>query len=272
MSPQSKLSLSRQLEILGISKGSYYYRPVAPSEEELDICSKIDRIHDRHPAKGVRQMRLALIQLGVLIGVKRVRRLMRKMAIDVYYPKPNLSKLGKAKYIYPYLLRKMNITKPNQVWSTDITYISMPHGHAYLYAIIDVYSRLIVGWGLYTTLEARNAKEVLERAIEAYGKPEIINSDQGSQYTCPLWVETLNTLGIQISMDGRGRCLDNHWIERFWHTLKTEYVYLHPHTTVQAMRDGIAWYTNHYNNERGHSQLDNLTPRQYYLRWKAPAA
>ncbi|MCM1034849.1 MAG: IS3 family transposase [Paludibacter sp.] len=166
----------------------------------------------------------------------------------------------------------MNITRPNQVWSTDITYIAMPHGHAYLYAIIDAYSRLIVSWGLYTTLEDRNAKEVLERAIEVYGKPEIINSDQGSQYTCPLWVETLKTLGIQISMDGRGRCLDNHWIERFWHTLKTEYVYLHPHTTVQAMRQGISWYINYYNTARGHSRLNNLPPQQYYLRAKASAA
>lgn len=272
MSPESELSLNRQLDILGISKGSYYYKPVAPSAEELDICGKIDRIHELHPAKGVRQMRLALIGLGVLIGVKRLRRLMRKMAIETYYPKPNLSKLGKAGYIHPYLLRKMNITRPNQVWSTDITYIAMPHGHAYLYAIIDAYSRLIVGWGLYTTLEAKNAKEVLERAVDEYGKPEIVNSDQGSQYTCPLWIETLKSLEIQISMDGRGRCLDNHWIERFWHTLKTEYVYLHPHTSVLSMRQGIAWYINDYNTARGHSRLNGLPPLQYYLRAKTSAA
>lgn len=272
MSPQSKLSISRQLAVLGISKGCYYYTPVEPSAEELEICDKIDHIHDEHPAKGVRQMRLALIQLGILIGVKRVRRLMRRMAIEPYYPKPNLSRLGKARYIHPYLLRKMKITRPNQVWSTDITYISMPHGHAYLYAIIDAYSRLIVGWGLYTTLEAKNAKEVLERAVEQYGKPEIVNSDQGSQYTCPLWIETLDALGIKISMDGRGRCLDNHWIERFWHTLKTEYVYLHPHTDVAGMRAGIAWYVDYYNNQRGHSQLKNMTPKQYYLMAKASAA
>ena len=217
-------------------------------------------------------MRLALIQLGIAIGIKRVRRLMRKTAIEAFYPKPNLSKLGKAKYIHPYLLRKMDITRPNQVWSTDITYISMPHGHAYLYAIADTYSRLVVGWGLYTTLEAKNAKEVLERAIAQYGKPQIVNSDQGSQYTCPLWIETLQELGIQISMDGRGRCLDNHWIERFWHTLKNEYVYLHPHTTVADMRQGIAWYINYYNTERCHSRLGNLTPRQYHMRTKATAA
>ena len=272
MSPQSKLSLSRQLSVLGISKGAHYYKPVSPSDEELDICGKIDRIHDRHPAKGVRQMRLALMQSGVVIGVKRVRRLMRKMAIEAFYPKPNLSKPGKAIHVHPYLLRKLDVTRPNQVWSTDITYISMPHGHAYLYAVIDAYSRLIVGWGLYTTLEAKNAKEVLERAVGQYGKPEIVNSDQGSQYTCPLWIETLQGLGIRISMDGRGRCLDNHWIERFWHTLKTEYVYLHPHTTVPSMRQGIAWYMDYYNTARGHSRLGNLTPRQYHLLWKPAAA
>lgn len=257
---------------MGISKGCYYYTPVGPNSEELDICAKIDHIHNEHPAKGVRQMRLALIQLNILIGVKRVRRLMRKMAIEAYYPKPNLSKLGKAKYIHPYLLRKMKITKPNQVWSTDITYIPMPYGHAYLYAIIDAYSRLIVGWGLYTTLEAKNAKEVLERAVEQYGKPQIVNSDQGSQYTCPLWIETLNTLGIKISMDGRGRCLDNHWIERFWHTLKTEYVYLHPHTSVADMRAGIGWYIDYYNTQRLHSQIQDMTPKQYYISATATAA
>jgi transposase IS3/IS911 family protein len=220
----------------------------------------------------VRQIQQALLQLNILIGPKRVRRLMRKMAIEAHYPKPSLSKLGRARYIHPYLLRHMNVTRPNQVWSTDITYISMPCGHAYLYAIIDVYSRLIVGWGLYTTLEAKNAVEVLEKAIEQYGKPQIINSDQGSQYTCPKWIETLKEFEIQISMDGRGRCLDNPWIERFWHTLKMEYVYLHPHSTVPDMRSGIGWYIDYYNHTRAHSSIDNLTPEKYYLRAMASAA
>lgn len=264
--------MRRQLKILGISTGGYYYVPKGPSDEDLEICSAIDREHDLHPAKGVRQMRQFLLGLSFCVGVKRVRRLMRTMGIEAYYSKPNLSKLGRAKYVRPYLLRKINVTKPNQVWSTDITYIRMPHGHAYLYAIIDVYSRLIVGWGLYTTLEARNAIEVLDRAVDEYGVPEIINSDQGSQYTSRDWIETLESKHIKISMDGRGRCLDNHWIERFWHTIKSEYVYLHPHTSVPDMRKGIKWWIGYYNDVRPHSAIGNLTPREYYRKGAAVAA
>jgi len=207
-------------------------------------------------------MQLALLALNFTIGVKKVRRLMRTMGIEARYPGPNLSRRGKAQYIYPYLLRGYRITGPNQVWSTDITYISMPCGHAYLYAVIDAWSRLIVGWGLYTTLEAANAVEVLQKAIDVYGKPKIVNSDQGSQYTSKVWTEFLDKQGIDISMDGRGRCLDNHWIERFWHTLKGEYVYLHPHATVTDMREGIRWWIDYYNTRRGHSGINNMTPSQ----------
>lgn len=207
-------------------------------------------------------MQLALLALNFTIGVKKVRRLMRTMGIEARYPGPNLSRRGKAQYIYPYLLRGYRITGPNQVWSTDITYISMPCGHAYLYAVIDAWSRLIVGWGLYTTLEAANAVEVLQKAIDVYGKPKIVNSDQGSQYTSKVWTEFLGRQGIDISMDGRGRCLDNHWIERFWHTLKGEYVYLHPHATVTDMREGIRWWIDYYNTRRGHSGINNMTPSQ----------
>lgn len=264
MSPQWKLSVRRQLKILGISNGGYYYKAKGPSQEDLDMCEAMDREHLLHPAKGVRQMRLMLIALGFVVGVKRVRRLMRTMGIEARYAKPNLSRLGRAKYVHQYLLRKMQITRPNQVWSTDITYIRMPNGHAYLYAVIDTFSRLIVGWGLYTTLDAANAIEVVDRAISVYGKPEIINSDQGSQYTCHQWVDYLKEQGVQISMDGRGRCLDNHWIERFWHTIKSEYVYLHPHSTVPAMRSGLDWWIRYYNLERGHSELKDMTPMEYY--------
>lgn len=272
MSPQSNLSLNRQLKVLGLSKGSYYHKPKDISGEDLDICAKIDREHTEHPAKGIRQMRLFLMQLGIMIGIKRVRRLMRTMGIEAHYPKPNLSKLGRAKHVHPYLLRNLAVTRPNQVWSTDITYIAMPSGHAYLYAIMDVYTRVIVAWGLYTTLEARNAIEVLDKAIPEYGVPEIINSDQGSQYTCNLWIGSLKDRNIKISMDGRGRCRDNAWIERFWHTLKMEYVYLHPHTTVADMRHGIGWFIEYYNERRPHSAIGNLTPKEYLMHALATAA
>lgn len=266
------MSVNRQLEVLGISKGSYYYEPKGPSQEEIDICHKIDEHHELHPAKGVRQMRLFLLSLGLIVGIKKVRRLMRDMGIEVVYAKPNLSRLGRAKYVHTYLLRHIKASRPNHVWSTDITYVRMPHGHAYLYAIIDVYSRYIVGWGLYTTLDGANAIDVLDRAIAAHGKPEIINSDQGSQYTCKAWVDRLESEEIKISMDGRARCLDNIWIERFWHTIKSEYIYLHPHSSVADMRSGIAWWIDYYNKERGHSELKGKTPAKYYLRGRTTAA
>ena len=264
--------MNRQLKVLGLSKGSYYYKSKETSAVDLDLCGRIDREHTEHPAKGVRQMRLFLLQLGIATGVKRVRRLMRAMGIEAHYPKPNLSKLGRAKHVHPYLLRNLKVTRPHQVWSTDITYIAMPSGHAYLYAIIDVYTRVIVGWGLYTTLEAKNAIDVLDKAIAEYGLPEIINSDQGSQYTCRQWIESLKDRGVTISMDGRGRCRDNAWIERFWHTLKMEYVYLHPHTTVTDMRRGIGWFIDYYNNRRPHSAIDDMTPKEYLTRAMAAAA
>lgn len=217
-------------------------------------------------------MRLALLPFFPGIGEKRVRRLMRLMGIEAFYPKPNLSKLGRAKYVMPYLLRGMSITRANQVWSTDITYIPMPCGHAYLYAVIDVFSRKIMWWGLYTTLEANNAIEVVERAVALHGKPEIINSDQGSQYTSAVWLDWMKDAHIRVSMDGRGRCRDNAWIERFWRTLKVEYTWLHPYSTVGAMRNGIAWFIDYYNKRRRHSAIDNMTPDERYLNSRGIAA
>lgn len=164
-----EISLNRQMKILGLNKSGYYYKPRDPKPDEVEICAAIDHEHLNHPAKGVVKMRDFLVAMGIMIGVKRTRRLMRKMAIESFYPKPNLNKLGRAKYVHPYLLRGMTADRPGQVWSTDITYIPMPKGYLYLYAIIDVYSRYIVGWGLYSTLEAGNAIEVLNRAIEEHG-------------------------------------------------------------------------------------------------------
>jgi putative transposase len=272
INPKLEMSINRQMKILGLNKSGYYYKPRGSRPDEARICAAIDREHLDHPAKGVIQMRDFLVAMGVTIGVKRTRRLMRKMAIEPFYPKPNLSKLGRAKYVHPYLLRDMKIDHAGQVWSTDITYIPMPKGFLYLYAIIDVYSRYIVGWGLYSTLESDNAIEVLNRAIEEHGKPEAINSDQGSQYTSQKWTDTLKEKEISISMDGRGRCRDNAWIERFWRTLKAEYVYLNPWGEVALMRDGIRGYIDYYNKRRCHSSIGHVPPAKLFFGIASKAA
>jgi len=225
---------------------------------------EIDKEHVEHPTKGVIGMRDHLLLQGFHIGIKKVRRLMRKMAIHAVYPKPSLSKLGNISYKQPYLLRDLQIVRKNQVWSTDITYIPMRRGFMYLYAIIDVYSRYIVAWGLYNTLEAENAIEVLNRAIEQYGAPEIINSDQGSQYTCAAWIDACRLHNIAVSMDGRARCLDNVWIERFWRTIKQEYIYLNPMDNGTELRDGIRGYIEYYNNKRSHQGIDHQLPITLY--------
>jgi len=259
------------MKLLGVSKGSFYYKPAPAKEDEDKIMKAIDLEHLEHPTKGVIGMRDTLVSLGIIIGVKRVRKLMRRMNINAIYPKRNLSKLGSAKYVMPYLLRHIVINHPNQVWSTDITYIPMRKGFMYLYAIIDVYSRYIVGWGLYSTLEASNAIEVLQRAVETYGVPEIINSDQGSQYTCPRWLDACKSLGITVSMDGKARCIDNRWIERFWWTIKQEYIYLSPCDTGGELGEGIRKYIEYYNKARCHQSLDHKTPFEWYQKERKAA-
>ncbi len=201
---------------------------------------------------------------GIMVGPKRVRRLLRKMGIMAIYPSKNLSKLGLAKYIHSYKLRGLDITHSNQVWCIDITYIPMTLGFLYVIAIIDVYSRYIVNWSLSNTLGAENSLNVLKQAINEYGKPEIINSDQGSQFTCPLWVDYVEEQQITISMDGRGRALDNIYIERFWRTLKQEYIYIWPAEDGNALTKGLIEYMDYYNNRRTHQSLDRLTPFDWY--------
>jgi putative transposase len=223
-----KLSIRGQCELLDINRSLVYYKPVPESEENLAIMRLMDEHHLEHPTHGVLQMQDYLFLCSFIVNTKRVRRLLRLMGIMALYPKRNLSKLGLAKYIRPYLLKGLKITRPNQVWGIDITYIPMANGFMYLTAIIDLYSRYIVGWDLFNSLNAENTLEVLKQAIDQHGKPEIINSDQGSQFTCALWTEFVDKAGITISMDGRGRATDNIFIERFWRTLKQDYVYLHP--------------------------------------------
>lgn len=191
---------------------------------------------------------------------------MHKMGLQAISPQKRLSKPGETEYRHPYLLRSLSIDHPNHVWSTDISYIPMRYGYRYLYAIIDVYSRYIVGWRLSNTLEKTNSTELLEECVQRYGKPDIVNTDQGCQYTSRDWIESLETKGIKISMDGRGRGKDNIWIERFWRTIKQEYIYRYPTSDVTELYDGIDRYIRFYNEERPHQSLGNfvLPSKKYF--------
>ena len=264
MTVRPDLSQRRQCELLGMNRSNLYYNRAKDKPENLKIMRLMDEEHLKHPTKGVEQMLDFLVALNIIVGPKRVRRLLRKMGIMAIYPQRNLSKLGLAKYIHSYKLRNLEITHSNQVWCIDITYIPMKRGFLYLTAIIDVYSRYIVGWGLSNSLDSENSHEVLRQAIARHGKPEIINSDQGSQFTCENWVKFLKDNEIVISMDGRGRCLDNIWIERFWRTLKREYVYLNPVDNGHDLFSGIKWFIDYYNNNRTHQSLGRQTPCQWY--------
>jgi putative transposase len=247
-----------------LTRSSLYYKSVDEKPENLEMMKKMDKELIDHPTKGVESMVDFLRILGFVVGPKRVRRLLRKMGVMAIYPKKNLSKLGLARYIHPYKLRNLEITHSNHVWCIDITYIPMKHGFLYLTAIIDVYSRYVVSWGLSNSLDGENSLKVLRKAIADYGKPEIVNSDQGSQFTRETWIEYLKNQEIEISMDGRGRCLDNIWIERLWRTIKQEYIYLNPADDGKVLYKGLKKFLNYYNNRRTHQSLDRKTPFEWY--------
>ena len=262
--PQGRVSIRRQCELLDVNRSNVYYQPVPEDPEDLELMRRMDEEFLKRPTKGGLGMVDFIRGLGILVGPKRVRRLLRKMGIMAIYPQKNLSKLGIAKYIHSYKLRGLEITHSNQVWCIDLTYIPMKRGFLYLTAIIDVYSRYIVGWGLFNTLDAENTLGVLKEAISTFGKPEIINSDQGSQFTCSGWIEYLEKEGVMISMDGKGRALDNIYIERFWKTLKWEYVYLNPAEDGKELQKGLKEYLYYYNNQRTHQSLNHYTPYSWY--------
>ncbi len=270
ISPGQKLSVSKQSKILGLNRTSLYYKPKGESEENLQLMKKIDKEHMNHPAKGVIGMTDYLLEEGFRVGLRRVRRLMRLMGIMPVCHRKHLSKLGSASYLRPYLLRKLDITRRNQVWSIDITYIPMKKGFMYLTAIIDVYSRFIVGWSLQNTLDASNCINVLKSAILRYGMPEIINSDQGCQFTCKEWDEECAKYPqMRVSMDGRGRAKDNIWIERFWKTIKYEYIYIQPEENGAALYDGIRRFIDNYNYHRRHQGIGRRVPSKLYIRQAA---
>lgn len=258
------LSIRRQSEILSINRSQLYYKPAGEKEENLVLMQTMDKLFLSDPTLGVLGMQDELSEKGLDYNVKRIRRLMRKMAIEPIYPKRNLSRLGKAKYIHPYLLRSLIIDRPNQVWAMDISYIPMKHGFMYLTAIIDLYSRYIVGWQLSNSLEKETQTELLHATICKYGKPEIINTDQGAQYTCEHWVSTLNDLKIRISMDGKGRATDNAFIERWFRTIKQKYIYLNPEKNGLDLYQGITRFVKRY-NFRKHQGIGRKKPVNLYL-------
>ncbi len=232
----SGLGIARQCDLLSINKSTYYYKPRGLTERDLEIMNIIDGIYTEHPYFGARRMLKHLVLFGVIIGRKAVSRYYGIMAIEAIYPKMNLSKRNQAHKIYPYLLKEIAITKVNQVWSTDITYIRMAQGFVYLVAIIDWFSRYILSWKVSISLESDFCIEALVDAIEKYGQPEIFNTDQGSQFTSKNFLNELTKREIKISMDGKGRALDNVFIERFWRSLKQEKIYLIILNTVKEAK------------------------------------
>jgi len=269
------ISLNRQLELLQISKTAYYYEPVVPFSEAEDIklLNTIDLIYTKHPYYGHRRVHKLLLRLGYNIGRKMVKKAMKFMGIKALYPKPKTTIANKEDKKYPYLLNvfknddnQVVIEKPNQVWSTDITYIKLERGFAYLSAIIDWNTKKILSWKLSNSMDVSLTTGVLKEALSLYPKPEIVNTDQGSQYTAKEHIEILVDNNISISMDAKGRSIDNIVIERFWRSLKYEDVYLQNYNTIKEARAGIEKYINLYNQERLHSALDYKTPDEVYFK------
>ena len=261
---QHDLSVRKQCELLSIHRSGFYYAPKGESPENLEIMRIMDEHYLHHPTEGVINVQDLLFALGFVVNHKRVRRLLRLMGLMAIYPKKNLSKLGLKKYIHPYLLKGLDINRPNQVWQIDISYLPMKNGFLYITAIIDVYSRYIVGWGISNTLEAEASLSVLKQAINDHGKPEIVNSDQGSQFTCESWVSYLKEEDIRISMDGKGRAIDNIFIERFWRSLKWDYVYLHPANDGVELFQGVKKHIDYYNNTLHHQGINRRIPVTLY--------
>jgi putative transposase len=257
------LSIRRQCELLGLSRSSFYYEPAGVSAEDLRLMGLIDRQYTARPFYGSRRMVLWLEQQGEVVNRKRVRRLMRIMGLETIYPKPRLSQAGQGHRVYPYLLRGVKIERRDQVWSTDITYIPMASGFMYLTAVIDWYSRYVIAWGLSNSLDGSSSLEVLEEALDR-GKPEIFNTDQGVQFTASDFTGRLEAAGVAVSMDGRGRALDNVFVERLWRSVKYEDIYVWCYETVGELRRGLGRYFEFYNEERPHQSLADRTPAAVY--------
>ncbi|MDY3305979.1 IS3-like element ISPpy1 family transposase [Psychrobacter sanguinis] len=266
LEPDNKdFSVRKQCELLGINRSSLYYQAKPVSELDITLMNLLDQQYTKTPFYGVKRMTAYLRQLGYQVGEDRVRRLLRQMGLDAIYQHPNTSKPNSEHQVYPYLLRHVPISRCNQVWSTDITYIRLAKGFVYLMAVIDWYSRYVLDWSLSTTLEADFCVDTVSSLLHNGLRCEIFNTDQGSQFTSPRFTRPLIEQGIAISMDGRGRALDNIFVERLWRSVKYECVYLRQFETVSQARAGLKEYFEFYNHERLHQSLDYHTPAQVYL-------
>jgi putative transposase len=259
------LPIGKQAEVLNISRGSVYYLPRPVSAADLAIMRRLDRLHLEFPFAGSRMLRGLLAAEGSKVGRRHVKTLMQKMGIEALYRRPRTSKPEPGHKVYPYLLRGLEITRPNQVWAMDITYIPMARGSVYLAVVLDWFSRRVLSWRLSITLEAAFCVETLEDALARHGKPEIFNTDQGSQFTGAAFTGVLIDNGIAISMDGKGAWRDNVFVERLWRSVKYEEVYLRAYDSVSNARDSIGCYLDFYNRRRPHSSLDGMTPDHAYF-------
>jgi len=266
----AEISVREQCMLLCLSVSSYYYNARSLSVEDEHLMSLLDEHYLLHPYEGKIKRALWLSkQVDYPVGKRRVKKLMEMMGLSTIYPKPNTSAPNKEHQVFPYLLREMDITKPNQVWAADITYIRMKGRHVYLVAIMDWYSRYVIGWAISPTMDAEFCVEALRNAL-LHGRCEIFNTDQGSQFTSKDWINTLKAHGISISMDGRGRYLDNIFIERLWRSVKQEKVYRYDFDTIEEVELALAEYFDYYNNRRLHQTFNYLTPADVYYGDKRP--
>jgi len=264
------LSIARQARVLGISRGSVYYLPRPVAAADLALMRRIDELHLDYPFAGSRMLQGLLRAEGHCVGRRHVATLMKKMGIEALYRRPNTSKPAPGHKIYPYLLRNLPVTRPNHVWAMDITYIAMARVFVYLAAVVDWFSRRVLSWRLSITLEADFCIEAVEEALARHGKPDIFNTDQGSQFTSVDFIKVLKDAEIAISMDGKGAWRDNVFVERLWRTIKYEEVYLHAYASVPEARAALARYLTFYNSRRPHSSLDRQTPDQAYFNAPQP--
>ena len=264
------LPITRQAQLLDISRGAVYYMPRSTNTADLALMRRIDELHLQYPFMGARQLRRQLQREGVEVGRRHFGTLMRRMSIEALAPQPGTSKRAPGHKTYPYLLRKLAIARSNQVWALDTTYIPMARGFVYLTAVVDVASRRVLAHKVATTLEACHAREVIELAFARWGTPDIVNTDQGSQFTATEFTDVALAQGCQLSMDGRGAWRDNVFVERLWRSVKYERVYLKAYDSVSAARADIADYINWYNARRAHSSLNEATPNEHHFA-KLPA-
>jgi putative transposase len=262
------LSVRRQCALLGLNRSSLYYEPAAETPENLRLMRLLDEEYTVHPFLGSRRLTVWLNERGETVNRKRVQRLLRVMGLEAIYPKPRLSVPGQGQRIFPYLLRDVAVVRPDQVWSTDITYIPLTKGFMYLAAVIDWYSRFVIAWQLSNTLDGAFCLELLDEAL-GKGKPEVFNTDQGVQFTATAFTGRLQAAGVAVSMDGKGRCLDNVFVERLWRTVKYEDVYLRGYETVRELARGLRRYFGYYNDERPHQSLDYRRPAEVYRAGRA---